>query len=72
MQSKALSDINRHKLNFKCVNFAKKIQKCFFFRKIERQRDKFMQNQNYNIKILMFMPWNLSKFLETALKISKI
>ena len=37
------------KLNFKCVNFAKENSEMFFFRKIERQRDKFKKNQNFNI-----------------------
>ena len=50
MQSKALTNINGHKLNFKFVNFAKENSEMFFFRKIERQRDKFKQNQNFNIE----------------------
>ena len=51
MQLKALTNINGHKLNFKCVNFAKENSEMFlFFSKNERQRDKFKQNQNYNIE----------------------
>ena len=48
MQLKALININGHKLNFKCVNFAKENSETFFSSKNERQRDKFKQNQNFN------------------------
>ena len=40
MQLKALTNINGHKLNFKCVNFAKENSKMLFFfkkRKTKRQ-----------------------------------
>ena len=33
MQSKALTNINGHKLSFKCVNFAKENSEMFFFSK---------------------------------------
>ena len=48
MQFKALTNINGHKLNLKCGNFAKENSEMFFFSKNERQRDKFKQNQNFN------------------------
>ena len=37
MQSKALTNIYGHKLNFKCVNFAKENSEMFFF--FEKSKD---------------------------------
>ena len=49
MQSKALTNINSHKLNFKYVNSAK--ENSVFFQKFERQRDKLSKHtQNFNIE----------------------
>ena len=48
MQSKALTNINGPKLNFKCVNFAKENSEMIFF--FEISKDKFKQNQNFNIE----------------------
>ena len=49
MQSKALTNIDSHKLNFKCVNFAKENSEMFYF--FEKSKDKETILRQSKIKI---------------------